>query len=148
VHGPALVADAIVQRGRAQAERAGRVPHRVEPDAAQEDVRGEVVADGADQRGEVAGGQRLDGEVLPEAGVGDRVLRRARERLVRVEAARGLDQQQQLADARARQDAVAIGRREHDAGRGVADAHAPLDAGRQRHAEHARHPRDGTVPRP
>ena len=136
IAGAADVPDAVVQRAALESQRRRRARHRLEAEPPQQDVGGEVVAGGADQRGDVGGRQRGDAEVLPDAGVGDRVLVRAREQLRRVEVAlldraRRLDEQQQLAEAGGRQRPVGVAGREHLAARRVTYARAPLHAVRE-----------------
>ena len=89
-------------------------------------VGGQIVADRSDQGGQIGGRQRIAGQVLPESGVGDLVLRSAFERCVRPqppvgEAHGNLDQQEELADGSGPLHPVGVLRDQHGPTHGVTD---------------------------
>ena len=68
---PALVAQAIEQRGALQPERLDPRAHGIQPHALQQRVRGQGVARRGGQHGEIDQRQRRRLEVLPDPADGD-----------------------------------------------------------------------------
>ena len=76
---PPFDADAIMEARVRESQLRGGSVHSLDADGSQENVGGQIVADGADQDGEIGDRQMIHREKLPKPRVVHRVLVRASE---------------------------------------------------------------------
>lgn len=123
---------------------------RVEPEAVDEDIRGPVVADSADEGGHVEQWQAIDAEPLPQTGISHWFDGVTVEEFGTVDGVVGqsmgeLDEHEELADTGTREQALLVAGSEDGSGVDVDDLDRPLS--RTREVERPGHRQRGAIRR-